>query len=300
MLAVLLSACAASGLDRELQFARQSGVPAKARIDVPFVPQRVAHCGPAVLSMAAGHAYGRKFNTGKLARMVFTPGREGTLRPDMIAGARRLGLLATPAQTMGQALREVAAGNPVILFENRGLEMAPVWHFSLLVGYDLAQSIAILHSDQTPFAEMSLDRLTHIWRRGGAWAYVLTRPPHLPETMGLTPLLEAATGLERAKRKAAARAAYGAITQAFPENALAWFAKGNADFTATDMPAARRAYMQAIKYGGVGGNAYNNLAYVLAAEGQGPKACVAARRAQAADTANAGFRDTVAELCRGR
>ena len=73
-----------------------------------------------------------------MAAAVYTPGREGTLASDMIAAARRNGRVAVPVTSLPALLAELAAGNPVIVFQNLGLGFVPRWHYAVAFGYDLA------------------------------------------------------------------------------------------------------------------------------------------------------------------
>ncbi len=298
LFALFLSGCASSSARFAIADIESQGLPRSMQLPVQFIPQRVNHCGPAVLSMAAGYATGLKPNVEAISRAVFTPGREGTLRFDMITGARRMGLLATNLNGFATVLAEVAAGNPVVLFENKGLSFAPVWHFSLLVGYDLDRGVALLHSDQQAFSTMSLDRLGHIWTRGGSWAFVITPPEKLPQVKDSEALLAAAHGLSRVGKGDLAHKAFGLIANAFPGDATAQFAHGNAAFALGSLSEAEGAYRRAITLGDEKGQAHNNLAYVLAKQGNGVEACATAKAAATLAPDDASVKDTVAELCR--
>src|SRR2546422_3737218 len=46
----------------------------------------------------------------------------------------RSGQLAVPVTTLSDLLAEVAAGHPVLVFQNLGLHWIPRWHFAVAVG----------------------------------------------------------------------------------------------------------------------------------------------------------------------
>lgn len=296
-LLILLAGCASDSARFAVSQLKTEGLPTTVRLPVQFTPQRVNHCGPAVLSMAANFATGAMPDVNEVATHVFTPGREGTLRYDLMTGARRMGLLAVRVEGFDAVLAEVAAGNPVILFENAGLSFVPFWHFSLLVGYDLETGLATLHSDQDAFTTMSLDRLGHIWTRGGSWALVVTQPDTLPNVKDITALLDGASGLSRVGETAAAHKAFQLIAHKFPASAIAQFSYGNAAFAQGRLNEAAQAYRQAITLGDVGGQAHNNLAYVLAKQGDNAAACKMARQAQQIAPHDSAPADTARELC---
>ena len=60
-------------------------------------------------------------NPDSLTDEVDIPGRKGSLQVEMLAGARRNGLLAyVLAPELKDVLAEVAAGNPVVVLQNLG------------------------------------------------------------------------------------------------------------------------------------------------------------------------------------
>ncbi|HSA82734.1 MAG TPA: C39 family peptidase, partial [Geminicoccaceae bacterium] len=114
-----LAGCATPQTDR-LRDA-ETVLPPRAEVaDVPFFPQEEAWCGPAALAMALSWS-GLPVTQEEAAAQVYTPGREGTLQSDVVAAARRNGRLAVPVATLSDLMAELAAGHPVVVFQNLGL-----------------------------------------------------------------------------------------------------------------------------------------------------------------------------------
>ena len=66
-------------------------------------------------------AAGVKVTPEALVDQVYLPGRKGSLQVEMLAAARRNGLIAYElAPQLTDMLREVAAGSPAIVLENYG------------------------------------------------------------------------------------------------------------------------------------------------------------------------------------
>ena len=101
---------------------------------VPFFPQSDYQCGPASLAMALAAA-GRARTPESLTAAVYLPARQGTLQVEMLALPGREGMLAVrlPGE-LTALLRTVAEGHPVVVFQNLGLAVKPVWHYAVLVG----------------------------------------------------------------------------------------------------------------------------------------------------------------------
>ncbi|MDH5737835.1 MAG: PA2778 family cysteine peptidase, partial [Gammaproteobacteria bacterium] len=113
---------------------------------VPFFPQDAYQCGPAALATLLRH---RDIQTepDKLTDRVYLPARRGSLQVEMIATARSFGLLTYPLKPdLYQVLKEVDAGNPVLVFQNLSLPFWPQWHYAVVAGYDLPQRELILRS----------------------------------------------------------------------------------------------------------------------------------------------------------
>ena len=307
--ALVLAACAAPGVGPVAQ--APGDLPRTAQVtDVPFVAQQRYYCGPASLAMTLAWS-GRPVEQDTLAGQVYTPGKTGTLRHDLVTGARRQGRLAvrlsddtTAAEpALRTLLAEVAAGHPVIVFQNLGLAAAPQWHFAVVTGYDLGAGEIVLHSGTTAGKRRGLDSFARTWARGDRWALAVLPPDRLPATADRRAAMTAAQGLERAGRNAAAAQAYAAILARWPATYAARIGRGNALYAQGRYAEAARALRTASERRPAAPEAWNNLAYAEAARGRHKAALTAARtavdKARAAGfdgTAMARYRDTLQEI----
>jgi hypothetical protein len=248
--------------------------------DVPFFAQERDHCGPATLAMALS-ASGLTRAPESIDATVFVPGRRGSLAPEMLAAARRQGRLAVLLPPdLASVLREVDAGNPVIVLQNLGLSFYPVWHYALVIGYDIGKDQVVMHSGPQPRMHMSLELFEHTWTRGGSWAMVAVPPSKLPVTPSSDALVAAAAALERAD-VAAAHAAYLALSQNTPHNFGAWMGLGNSAFAMGDTAGAVAAFTRASELQPENADSWNNLASALLAQGAKREARAAIDRALA-------------------
>ena len=264
------------------------GLPARAELaEVPFYPQEKYQCGPAALAMAATWA-GQPVTPDELVPQVYTPSREGTLRSDMLAAARRQGRLATPVDGLRNLLTEIAAGHPVVVFQNLGFDWYPQWHYAVAIGYDLDQREIVLHSGLTARQRLDLSTFERTWERGSNWALVVLPPDRLPATARAATVLTAAIGLERADRLAEAAEAYRAIAKRWPDSFTARMGLGNTLFGQDDFAGAVSAFQDAIAQRPTSAAAWNNLAYALAKQGQYARARQAAEQAARLSPVRAG------------
>ena len=265
---------------------------------VPFFPQEDYYCGPAALAMALVWA-GEDTTPEALVPEVYTPGREGTLRTDILAAARRHGRVAVPVGSLRDLLGEIAAGHPVIVFQNLGIGLAPQWHFAVAVGYDLPAREILLHTGLEAGARRDLDTFERTWARGDHWALAVLPAGRLPATAGERSAIEAAIGLERAGRHAAAATTYAAIAARWPESFIARMGQGNALYAAGDPQRAESAFRSAIAVRPDAPAAWNNLAHALHAQGKRTEAQDAARHAIGlAGADDAPYRETLRTVSR--
>lgn len=245
----------------------------------PFFPQTEYQCGPAALATALG-GLGVAADPARLAEQVFLPARTGTLQIEMVAGARRQGVVATriPA-TLPAALREVAAGRPVIVLQNLGLKWYPAWHYAVLVGHDVAAGEVLLRSGTTERLVLPMNTFEHTWMRAGAWGIVLTRPGEWPATATEAAVVEAAVGFERAATPADAVRAYRGALQRHPTHLSLQMGLGNSLHAGGDRRAAADAFRRATADHPAEAAPWINLSATLLELGDADGALAAARAA---------------------
>ena len=264
-----------------LNAARPGGLPARVeRRDVPFFPQAEYECGPAALATALGAA-GIAVRPEALTGQVYLPARQGSLQLEMLAAARRQGTVAVRLPgTLQALLAEVAAGHAVVILQNRGLSVAPQWHYAVVVGYDLDAGELVMRSGTTERELMRLATFERTWARGGHWAFVALPPGRLPATATEAELTAASVAFERVAAPAAAERAYEAALARWPASLTLAMGVGNARAGAGDSVGAAVAFeAAAARHDSVA--AWINLAELRLRLGEQAAAEHAARRAVA-------------------
>jgi tetratricopeptide (TPR) repeat protein len=225
---------------------RPEGLASKAELDgTPFFAQTQYQCGPAALATALA-AIGLDADPKELGAQVFLPARTGTLQVEMIAGARRRGAVATrvPA-ALEAALREVQAGHPVVVLQNLGLSWAPMWHYAVLIGYDIDAAEVVLRSGTTRREVMLMRTFEHTWTRAGAWGFVALPPGEWPATADEKAVIDASVGFERVAPPAQAVQVYRSALQRWPDSLSLRMGLGNSLHAAGDKAGAADAFREA-------------------------------------------------------
>ena len=211
--------------------------------------------------------YRNDISPNKIANDVFTPDLKGSLQIEMQAAARKHGMLAhvlTPE--LVYLLAEVSVGHPVIVLQNLSIKFYPVWHYALVIGYDLKNSRITLHTGKNPNYELSLSTFERTWKRSDNWALVVLPTDILPNDRNLENVLQAAVDLETVGQTKHANIAYQTILKRWPESIVAAIGAGNTFLQMNHPEKASHYYLQAINLKPYNANIYNNLAYSLLAQ----------------------------------
>jgi len=264
ILLVGLAGCATPQL-QALLGSDPAALPQRVELEaVPFYAQDEYQCGPAALAMVL-EAAGKPVQPEALRPQVYLPDRQGSLQIEMLAAARRNGVVAVELKpSLADLLAELAAGNPAVVLQNLALDWVPVWHYAVAIGYDLKGQQIVLRSGTERRLEMPLSSFERTWQRGGYWAMLALPPGRFPATVGAGDYLSAVTKLERAGTPEAAQAAYQRALERWPDQFTALMGVGNTAYRSGDFEGAERAFRRAALVYPQSAAAHNNLAQTLA------------------------------------
>jgi hypothetical protein len=264
--------------------------------EVPFFPQQKYHCGPSSLASVINYR-GTPVEPDQIAQMIYVPGLKGSLQIEVEAATRQFEML--PVQLDGKLeslLRELAAGNPIFVLQNLGLDTIPVWHYEVVVGYDLAERVVILRSGVDARVLRSFALFEKTWQRADHWALAVVSVDTVPATVSAGAYLDAVIGMEQVGRIESANHAYSTALRRWPDNLLAQTGLGNSAYAMGEFVAAESAYRSALVIDPQKAELWNNLAYVLAQLGQHESSMDAIGRALELDPDNRNFKDSYNEL----
>jgi Peptidase_C39 like family len=261
-LAAAISGCASHGpvIEPHLDAAAPRQIELEA---TPFFPQRDYQCGPAALATVLT-ASDVTVTPDDLTARVYIPERRGSLQPEMIAATRSFDRLAVVLDSsLDAVLREVTAGNPVLVLQNLGVASVPLWHYAVVVGFDSSRDTLVLRSGEDARKRVSAQRFAYSWSLARNWAVVVVPPDTIPVTATADAFVTAAAGLEAAQRSEAALTAYRAAHERWPGEVTALLGIGNISYAAHRLPEAEDAYRAALEVAEHDAVARNNLAQVL-------------------------------------
>lgn len=276
------------------------GVPRQVELaQVPFFPQDEYQCGPAALATAMNFS-GVSISPDALVREVWLPSRRGSLQLEMLAAPRRHGLVSYRIEPRyGDLLREVAAGNPVVVLQDVGM-MLPEWHYAVVNGFDYESGTILLRSGLQRRQEMPFSYFERTWLAGSYWAMVVTPPDRIAATATEERWLEALLGLARGGNAEAAIQGYRAALARWPESLPAavglanqLHARGSLDEAAGVLRTALKRFPQSVIL-------LNNLAQTLSDQGRNREAMALIRQADDPKSPFAGEVRATRQLIEGR
>jgi hypothetical protein len=261
------------------------GVPQSSEIaSVPFFPQDEYQCGPAALATVLAHS-GVAITPEPLVEQVWLPGRRGSLQLELLAAARRHGRVSyVLAPRYGDLLREVAAGNPVLVLQDIGV-LGTQWHYAVVNGFDYPSGTVYLRSGTQARQEMPFTAFERSWMKSGYWAMVVTPPDRIPATATEDAWVNAVLALARVADPRTTATAFATALQRWPDNLASAVGLANQLHARGELEAAVAVLQEARRRHPASAIVMNNLAQALSDLGRQPEALAVIEQA-AADSAN--------------
>ena len=239
--------------------------------DVPFFPDEDYNCGPATLATVLNYT-GANVSVKPLISQVFLPSRQGSLQVEMLAAPRHYGRISYQLQPRyPDLLREVAAGNPVIVLQDVGI-MFTQWHYAVINGFDYPSGTLYLRSGTTPRERAPFTAFERTWIKGGYWAMVVTPPDRIPVTATEDGWMNAVLAMARTGGTEAATKAYAAALERWPDNLPAAIGLANEYHSHGDFAGAVNVLRTAQQRHPKSVIVINNLAQALSDQGRNSEA----------------------------
>jgi len=230
---------------------------------VKFNPQEDYECGPASLATVL-QWQGLNISDKDLVPEIYIPQRKGSLQIELIAATRRHGLIPYVIEkNMTALLREVKAGNPVLVLQNLGLDWYPQWHYAVVIGYDINKDEIILRSGVTQRRVNSFYLFERTWRRAKYWGFIVLPKDKLPASGNAFSYLKSVAPFEKLNKVPLALTAYKGALQKWPNDRNLLMAAGNASYSTKQLNAAEKYYQTVFSKWPEYAPVLNNLAQVL-------------------------------------
>ena len=230
---------------------------------VPFFAQQEYQCGPAALATVLVGS-GVRTSPEALVPQVYVPGKQGSFQAELMAAARRAGLLPLILPPEFPAVVEsLSAGHPVLVLQNLGVSWWPQWHYAVVVGVDPVRQQVMLRSGTERRKVQSVRSFMNTWGRSRHWAMVVAQPSLVPDWVEMKSWLTAAQELVEAGQTEVGATALEAAAGRWLDQPLPLLVLGNLRYQQGAVTAAADAFHGALLRDPGSVAAANNLASVL-------------------------------------
>jgi len=269
-LVVVLSGCAGRGDIVSPGLPADSLYPSRTELEkTPFFPQKRYQCGPAALATTLTYS-GVSVTPEELIPLVYIPEKKGSFQVEMIAASRRYGRIPYVIEPKLSSLTaELVSGRPVLVLQNLGTDIFPIWHYAVVIGYSLDDNEIVLRSGVTERSTLSARRFNTTWGKGGHWGLVLLQPGDLPAEVDRKRYISAVVAMETISDPETLLAAYQAALSRWPDDVVALFGTANAFHALGRLAKAEAVYLKLLNLYPNQAAALNNLALV-----QGDSGCI--------------------------
>ena len=248
----------AEDLDRNIQFAELK--------NVPFFSQTKYQCGPAAIATVANYYHLNK-SPEDISREIYLPEKKGSLQVEVIAEIRSLGLVPYPlSPSLENIFSEIESGFPVLVLQNLGLKAYPVWHYAVVVGFDIENKVLLLNSGKHERLEIPVSYFYNTWLKAAQWAIAVVPVDKLPSTANLKVFMSTIADLEELGNLEGAYKAYSLAQKEWPDSILPLAGLGNIAYKSGEYKKSRKHFLKALKIAPNDADILNNLAYAYGRE----------------------------------
>lgn len=264
-------------------------------LDVPFFPQEEYFCGPTTLAEILNF-YDKDIAPDTVAPNLFIPERRGSLQIEMVASIRQYGMLGYAVQgNLNQLLSLVSEDKPVIVLQNQRLSWYPLWHYALVIGYDLEAQTVILHTGVNERRIVSMELFENTWRKGNYWLLAALPPGESSDHFDPFLYVSAARDLIEVGQQQAGITALETASNQWSDYWLSYFLLGNY-YLQSNPQDALNWFKKGAQAGSNETSYLNNYAYALLFNECAPQALEIIQRATLLDPDNATLKDSLAEI----
>ncbi|THB67972.1 MAG: peptidase C39 family protein [Gammaproteobacteria bacterium] len=235
--------------------------------EFPFYKQEQYHCGPAALHMVYLWQK-KKVNYQQIIADTFNTKLKGSLQRSLVENIRKNGMIPYTIDNYQQLTTEIAAGNPVIVLQNLGLELIPRWHYAVVIGYDSVNGTVTLHSGAQKNHVVGWKVFSRTWIRAHNWGMVAVPVTAIPASVNLSlaykqEYLNEIYGFSRNGHFNLSLTAYNTALKKWPDNQTAIIGKADSLYNLKKIDEAIDTLKKAIENHSGSAVIYNNLAHIL-------------------------------------
>lgn len=260
---VFFTGCASKNYD---YLSSDKSIVESKKLVLAIYPQEDYFCGPSSMATLLTHEH-IEFVYADVIGNTFTPQLKGSLQLEMKATARHYGLIPYEINpNIAAVLTEVSNNRPVLVLFNLGLDSLPVWHYSVVTGFNKASKEIFLTGAKNNQTWMTFDEFERFFNRGGSWAIIALKPPLLPVASSEKEMIKAIADMAEVGYKDQAKQTATNYVKQHPLSFLGSMMLANINYDMQDYLNASAEYKRALVLKPNDPIVLNNLAQSLLKE----------------------------------
>ena len=229
-------------------------------LDIPFVKQKKAYCGPAALSSVLAF-WGIKHTQEQIAKDMFQPDVCGVLNVDLEHYAKQHGLWAKGYIADFEALKKrLLNGMPVIVIEKLHPYILNRLHYTVIVGFSDEHGIIVEHTGKIGYVKRSYNGFLRNWQTAGNWMLEIMPAEEVSDDLTAPENIDLGLIFERKGKFDLALERYTQAQMQDEDNAIILFNIANICAKINQLDKAEGLYLKAIELEPEFADLYNNLA----------------------------------------
>lgn len=196
---ILFSACSTKNIETPQNISQRK------ILEVPYIPQQDYYCGPSSILMILKYLKSKGYikdtpSFEDIVKRVYIPSKKGTLQIELKSIVRDYNLIYFEKKAgIKEILKLIDEDIPVLVLLNLAFEKYPIWHYSVVFGYDLNKKEIYLRSREK-VEIFSFRSFENIHKKAGNWTLIITSYKKIPTSITKKDLLKTVIEFENAKK----------------------------------------------------------------------------------------------------
>ncbi len=257
---ILFAGCASKNYD---YLSSDKSIVESKKLTLTLFPQEEFFSAPSSIATLLTHER-IEFVYKDIIGNTFTPELNGSLQHEIKETVRHYGLIPYETNpTLTAILTEVSNNSPVLVLLNVGQGSTPVWHYSVITGFNKTSKEIFLSVRHNSNTWMNFDEFERFFERGGSWAIVALKPPLLPVASSEREIILAIADMAQSGYKDQAKQAAINYTKQHPLSFLGAIMLANINYNMHDYLNAAIEYKRALALKPSNSVVMNSLAQAL-------------------------------------
>ena len=193
---------------------------------IPYIEQKENFCGPASMAMVL-RFMGEELSQDEIAGLILEKSKSGTFKEDLILASRVHQYIPIAIDDRSKLQTALEMNKPVIVFQNLGLSWYPLYHYSVVVGYQRDSGAIYIKSGMSEAEKYSWKLFDKTWNKTDRWGIILVAVGEEIKIGSEIEYLKTAAVFEKVGKRQQAHKIHEMVINRWPESFMARVGLGN-------------------------------------------------------------------------